>query len=383
MNRFDIVRGQAKTWSVLAGSYAAGRVASTYLLSGPEGVGTWSVAIEFAALLNCESPLTESETTQIQRPCGECRPCRSIFGLNFEGLHLIVPIPPHKNLGEAIDLTNAVLERKRQEPLRLLDKSAPLNIPIELARETKRRLAIQAPAGITRVVLFYQMERMRASSADALLKLIEEPPEDTVIILTAAQPEALLPTILSRARKIRLGRPPEPVVVEYIVQHCGASESAAQLAARVCNRSLGRAIEMIVGGTTEGSDQRSVGLLLFKVLVLESSPNLVAQMTEMLNFRDRGAAEDLIHLWQALIRDCAYFANTDDRSELVNIDFTSEIELMAPRMTDPSVVEQMVITTKNTLADLRLNVHIQPALVAMALKLKANMELGGRDAATG
>jgi len=233
------------------------------------------------------------------------------------------------------------------------------------------------------VVLFYQMERMRASSADALLKLIEEPPEDTVIILTAAQPEALLPTILSRARKVRLGRPPEPVVVEYIMQHCGASDSAARLAARVCNRSLGRAIEMIVGGTIEGSDQRSVGLLLFKVLVLESRPNLVAQMMEMLNFRDRGAAEELIHLWQALIRDCAYFANTDDRSELVNIDFTSEIELMAPRLADPSVVEQMVITTKNTLADLRLNVHIQPALVAMALKLKANMELGDRNAAPG
>ena len=110
------------------------------------------------------------------------------------------------------------------------------------------------------------------------------------------------------------------------------------------------------------------------------TPDLVAQMLELINFRDRGAATGLIHLWQSLIRDAAYLAGSGDGNDLVNVDFRSEIESYAPRLANPQLVQQMVNTTKNTLADLRLNVHIQPALVAMALKLKKDMETAAANA---
>jgi DNA polymerase-3 subunit delta' len=230
------------------------------------------------------------------------------------------------------------------------------------------------------VVLFYRMDLMRQASADALLKLIEEPPRETVIILTAAQPDALLPTILSRARKVRLKRPPEKLVVEYLRENYQATETAAKLATRVSQRSLGRALGMIGGEDAAGADRRAIGLLLFKGLMSESAPSLVAQMGEVLNFRDRGAAVDLIHLWQSLVRDGAYLAGTGDTTDIVNVDFQSELEAIAPRLANPAVVQAIVATTKNTLADLRLNVHIQPALVAMALKLKMDMETGDTSA---
>lgn len=377
MNRFDITRGQPRAWSILARAQAGNRVASTYLCYGPDGMGAWSLAIEFAALLNCESPGLSTDQPVIGRPCGDCRACRTILGLNFEGLHLIVPIRSHKNQNEAIDLTNEVLEQKRSEPFSLLDRSVPISIPIDLARETKRRLSLRPPAGCTRVVLFYQMETMRASSADALLKLIEEPPANTVIILTATRPEALSPTIQSRAQKIKLDRLPEQMVIDYLEQQYRASATAARLATRVCDRSLGQAITMVVNGATGETDHRSVGLMLFKALMTEPTTALVSRMVDLLNFRDRGAAEELVWLWRSLIRDGAYFANTSDESDLVNVDFSYEIKEIAPRLADPAVVERMVTTTKNTLADLKLNVHIQPALVAMALELKMDMKAGG------
>jgi DNA polymerase-3 subunit delta' len=291
---------------------------------------------------------------------------------------LIVPIGKHKNQSEAIDLTNESLERRRAEPFRLLDRSAPISIPIDLARETKRRLAIQAATGITRVVVFYQMEKMRASSADALLKLIEEPPANTILILTAVRPESLLDTILSRSQKIRLERLPEPMVVDYLVERYQVSQAQAQLAARISEQSLGRAIAAASTDSSEGSDARSVGLLLFKTLFTEPASAVVSQMSDLLNLRDRGGAEDLIRLWQSLFRDGAYFAGTADDSAFVNVDFASEIKQFSGQLTDPTVIERLVATTKNTLADLTLNVHIQPALVAMALKLKAYLEMGDR-----
>ncbi|MCX6835905.1 MAG: hypothetical protein NTW07_12430, partial [candidate division Zixibacteria bacterium] len=194
-NRFDIARGQAKAWTILARAHAAGRVASTYLFHGPEGVGAWALAIEFAALLNCDGPLESPDQLETRRPCGECQPCRSIYGLNFEGLHILAPIPPYTLSGgdgdgingdaqassskkdrDVYDLTNDVIEQKRREPFSLLDRTRAVSIPIELARKIKKHLAISGQAGITRVVLFYQMESMRLASADALLKMIEEPP---------------------------------------------------------------------------------------------------------------------------------------------------------------------------------------------------------------
>ena len=400
MNRFDIARGQVRAWTILARSHAAGRVASTYLFFGPEGVGAWALAVEFAALLNCEAPLGSPDQPETHRPCGECRPCRSIFGLNFEGLHILAPIPPYKPTGsesdgvsgdapvasskkdrDVYDLTNDTIEQKRQEPFSLLDRTRPISIPIELARKIKKHLAISGQAGITRVVLFYQMESMRLASADALLKMIEEPPAGTVIILTAIRPESLLPTILSRAQKIRLDPLPEPMIVEYLKDRYSVSEKTALQLSRVCERSLGRAIASVPSDEGEATDPRPVALMMFKTLLTEPVTEVAAQMSEMLDFKDHGAAVNLIKLWQSFVRDCAYLSGTSDETNLVNVDFQVEIRDLAPRFSDPVVVERIVNTTKNTLADLALNVHIQSALVAMALKLKADLEAGRTNGA--
>ena len=398
-NRFDITRGQVRAWTILARAHTGGRVASTYLLYGPEGVGAWALAVEFAALLNCESPLGTPDQPENRRPCGACRACHAILGLNFEGLHLLVPIPPYRVSGEGdegeapsgsskkerdlIELSNDVIELKRREPFALLDRTRQMSIPIELAREVKRHLAIRAQAGITRVVLFYQMESMRLASADALLKMIEEPPADTVIILTAIRPEGLLPTVLSRAQKVRLDPLPESMIVSYLKERYSIPEPTALQLSRVCERSLGRAIAAIPPADGEGADPRPVALMMFKTLLAEPVTEVAAQMHELLDFKDRGAAENLIKLWQSFVRDCAYLSATSDETNLVNVDFQSEIRELAPRFSNPAIVERIVNTTKNTLADLTLNVHIQSALVAMALKLKADLEAGRANGPVG
>jgi DNA polymerase-3 subunit delta' len=279
------------------------------------------------------------------------------------------------------DLTNDTIEQKRQEPFSLLDRTRPISIPIELARKIKKHLAISGQAGITRVVLFYQMESMRLASADALLKMIEEPPAGTVIILTAIRPESLLPTILSRAQKIRLDPLPEPMIVEYLKDRYSVSEKTALQLSRVCERSLGRAIASVPSDEGEATDPRPVALMMFKTLLTEPVTEVAAQMSEMLDFKDHGAAVNLIKLWQSFVRDCAYLSGTSDETNLVNVDFQVEIRDLAPRFSDPVVVERIVNTTKNTLADLALNVHIQSALVAMALKLKADLEAGRTNGA--
>jgi len=344
------------------------------LLHGPEGTGRWLLAVSYAALLNCEKPQDVGDDSGVIVPCGECRNCRNIFALGFEGLHLAVPIPPHNNkLDDAIDLTNEILEEKRAEPFRILSSSASTNIPVAMAREIRRNLSLRAPGGVRRVVIFYQMERMKTSSADALLKLIEEPPADTTIMLIAVNPDSLLPTIQSRAQKIKVDISPAQVIEGYLKRRYELGEQRVKLLARVSEGSIGRAVAGAEDSEEDETSSRTLALLLFKSLFLESGADTLSHMNEMLNLRDRGEAEELLRVWQALIRDCSTLAVMGDAEEVVNVDFRADLEKLCGHFSIPSLAAGMADDIKNTLADMRLNVHIQGALMALALKLRARI----------
>jgi len=357
---------------VLSRSFMVNKIAGTYLFYGEDGIGRWQTAICFAALLNCEQPKIIDEEQKLAVPCRECRRCHNIFNLNFEGLQCAVPIPPHNNkLDKAIDFTNEVLAMKRKEPFRIIKAASSINIPIAVAREIKKTLSLKATQGIKRAVIFYQMEKMKTSSADALLKLIEEPPEDTVVILIASKPDALLPTIQSRSQKIKIDKNRPQDIENYLVKIYEMSPQRAKLLSKISKGSLGRAIDMIETTPGEAESKRAVIFLLFKSLFVDKSPDTLTHMNEVLNFRDRGEAEELLRLWQLLVRDGANFAVSNDANEIINIDFSVEIQNLAAYFSRPRLAPDMVEHIKNTLADLRRNVHIQGALMALALRLKS------------
>ncbi|MCM2271782.1 MAG: hypothetical protein NDJ18_04415 [candidate division Zixibacteria bacterium] len=366
MKLSDIRFLQPKGWSLLARAVAANRVAGTYLISGKEGLGHWQMAVSFAALLNCR---TRQEIDGIPAPCGECASCHQIAGINSPALNIVLPIPSHKDLKEAIDLTNESLEYKRKEPFWILSSTSQLTVPIDMAREVKRRLAMKGDQDSTRVVLFYQMEKMLHASADALLKMIEEPPADTVILLTAEKAETLLPTIRSRAQLIRLERIKPQLCAEYLAGHYSLSPEKAMLYAQVTDGNLGRAVELAADEDHDDISQRATGFLLFKSLFLEPAPEAISRMLEFTT--NRGEAESLLLFWGSLVRDCASYAVAGDDEQIINRDYTVDIKKLSQSFADPEVASAMTEQIKNTLADMRRNVHIQPSVAALALRLGA------------
>ncbi len=355
----------------------ADRIAGTYLFHDPGGRGDWYLAIALAALLNCEQPEQTDQPDFPVLPCGSCRVCHQIASLNFEGFHFALPISKHKNLDEAAELTAEILARKKAEPFGMLSAATYTSIPIATAREIKKRLSLKASPGIRRIVIFYEMERMLQSSADALLKIIEEPPADTVMVLTTRNPEALLPTIRSRARLVRLDRVPEVAAVHYLKSEYQLADKKAQLLARTSEGSLGRAIEM--AGVDDDSSQRAVGFLLFRSLFQDQSPDTLSHMAELLSPRDLGQAEELLELWQSLLRDCTYYATTGDEEALINIDFISELPRLASALKGGEQIADIVSQIKIALADIKGKVHIQGALMALALKIKAELNVTHRS----
>lgn len=382
MAPIEIARIQPDAWRLLARAYEAGRLSGTCLYHGREGAGGWAMAVNTAALLNCEQPRKDESLGLV--PCGECRDCRNVLGINHEALHIAVPLPPHKNSDEAAEMTSELLEQKRREPFSLPSGSKNRLIPIEHAREIKRRLGSKGTPGVVRVVLFYQMENMRHASADALLKMIEEPPADTIIIMTTYRPEFLLPTILSRSRMVRLAPVRPEAIKQYLCEHYELSDEKAVLLARLSDGSLGRALQMIDSDEDEASP-RQTAMDLYESLFGGSGVDTVAAMQERLNSRDRGETLSILQYWQSLLRDCVDYASFADPDRLTNIDFADRLAPLARYLHGSQPAETMAAEIKMTLADMRRNVHIPGAMAALALRLRRCISLAqgsesGRDA---
>lgn len=215
---------------------------------------------------------------------------------------------------------------------------------------------------------------MKKTSADALLKMIEEPPANTVVVLIADNPDSLLPTIQSRAQKIKIPLVSPKLIKEYILENYELTESKAELYSRISEGSIGKALMMIESSEASGQVDRSVLFLIFKSLFKENGASTLSQMNDMLSPRDRAEAEALLHLWQLFIRDCAHYAVSQNEEEIINIDFAAELKLLSVYFKSSQLASKMAGAIKNTLADLERNVHIQGALMALALQMKTGIK---------
>jgi DNA polymerase-3 subunit delta' len=216
------------------------------LFEGAEGIGRQRVALWLAQLLFCERKDPE--------PCGTCRPCRLVKELGHADLHWIVPVlrpkatDVDKQVDEAAELIGEIIAERRKNPLYgSLDGMA--SHPLATVRLIQRRAALKSVEGGPTVFIIGHAERLvpqesSQDAANALLKLLEEPPANTWFILTATDAGRLLPTIQSRVVPVRLARVPDAEVREFLAAEFKPALSGAALddKVRLAEGSIGAAI---------------------------------------------------------------------------------------------------------------------------------------------
>ncbi len=367
MTRLTDIIGQEVPRKILLNSLNRGRIASTYLFSGKEGIGKWKTALWLGALLNCLNP-PKDEADKVTGPCGECRNCRQVFGLTFPELYLALPLPPFKNDTEYIEATLEYIEVKKKEPYGLIQSSRQLSIPIMTAREIKRKCSIRPDAGTTRIVIFHEMERMLAASADSLLKLIEEPPPNTVIILIARDDESLLPTIQSRSQKIAFKSLSVEQIAAYLATNYEVPQVKGALTARLAEGSLGRALVML--GEDEEKSLRQEAFLMFKSLFHRDTPTAIAAINEMMKPRNKGATEQTLSYWQSFIGDLVLIKYAGENAEPVNIDLARDLQAIAEKCGDVEGFYEIIELIREFSYGMTRNVHIRPALLALSFRMR-------------
>jgi len=351
------------------------RPASAYLFYGREGVGKWQAAVCVAALLNCDNRVVDEDGRVIDF-CGVCRNCIQVLNLGFPEMHIAMALPPFRSESEGAALSLEFLEEKKKEPYKIITSSRQTTIPIQTAREIKRKTAIKPGEGTKRLIIFYQMEKMLPASADSLLKLIEEPPPETVIIMTARDPGNLLPTIQSRAHKVRFGPISESEIVRYISDRYDEEADKLELIAGLSEGSLGRALELI--SDESASSLRQVSFYMFKGLFVKETSSAIATLIELLNPNDRGQGQVVLSHWQSFISDLIVIKYGREGSEIVNKDLRLELEKLAGHIYGYDQIGRMEEVIRDVLISLGRNAHMRLAFAALAFRLRDRIYLPGR-----
>jgi DNA polymerase-3 subunit delta' len=214
------VYGHEALRSRLSAAIAAGRLPQALLLEGPRGVGKQRLALWIGQTLLCQRESGRGE------PCNGCQACRLTSALSHPDLHWFFPVEVAKKGGDAEKAVDVVeealaeqLARRRAQPL----YEPPTGLAshgIAAVRLLLRRLALTPAMGGRKVFVVGDAERLvpqvgSEQAANALLKALEEPPHDTQFVLTAATPDALLPTIRSRVIRVRAQRIADSVVTLF------------------------------------------------------------------------------------------------------------------------------------------------------------------------
>ncbi|MDD4956440.1 MAG: DNA polymerase III subunit [Candidatus Omnitrophica bacterium] len=208
MLSFADIKGQTNAIKYLTRCLAAGRVSSSYLFTGPDGVGRSSCARAFIRAIMCPGKPEEA------RACDVCPTCRRVEALEHPD---VLWIKPEK--GKAIK--------------------------IEEVRQAREKLNLKPFEAVSSVCVIEDAHLLTVSAANALLKILEEPPGGSMLILITDKKELLPRTVVSRCSEVRFFSLPIPVAKEVISSKLdGTGESELSFLAGFSQGSPGKALEI-------------------------------------------------------------------------------------------------------------------------------------------
>ncbi len=293
---------QSTLYQQLQNQWRKGRLPHAILLDGPEGAGHMAVALDFARLLLCETAkrgvdgaeqegnnffadmpsvhgtdetrpmVADTSATDHQpheheallQPCGVCGGCAMTGKWTHPDLHFVFPVIRPKS---ASSTTSVVSDLWLKEWRKMLSESTHFDLSLwesemgienqqpqifaDESDELVRKLALTPSQGGWRVVVVWLPELMNQACANKLLKLLEEPPTQTVFLLVTHRSEAILPTILSRTQRLVVRAIPEAEIAEHLQCERGISPEDAAYVAHTAQGNYVRALRLLSVGHDE------------------------------------------------------------------------------------------------------------------------------------
>lgn len=226
---FKDIIGQKEAKQRLIREVKEGKIAHARLFCGPEGIGKLPLAIAYARYLSCSNP-TETDA------CGTCPNCIKFNKLAHPDLHFVFPVIKKKSKDAVSDdFISEWRELINQNPYFNLNmwleemgaENQQALIYVKESDEIIRKLSLKSSQGGYKIMIIWLPEKMNIECSNKLLKLLEEPPSQTVFLLVSEEPDTLLATIQSRTQRFNLYGIEEEDIVARLQQQYGIQESDA------------------------------------------------------------------------------------------------------------------------------------------------------------
>lgn len=285
------VIGQDRNLALLDYSLKTDTVAHAYLLVGPRRVGKGTLALNLAQALNCDQP---------EPPCGQCHSCQRILD------------------GKHADATSIGLGSKTE-------------IGIDDIRGLQRLASLPPYEGKCKVFIIDDAEHLSTEAANALLKVLEEPPQRVVWILLAAEEEHLLPTIISRCQRLALKPVPSEQAQKVLVDSYRVDADRASLLAQLCHGRFGWAVCALADDEVLG--QRAQRMTRLFSLLTPTGGRLGQRFVyaqELANqfSQDRRGGVEVMETWLDWWRDLLLIKG-GCRDAIINTDYMMALEEQA------------------------------------------------------
>ncbi len=247
--QFSQVIGQKEATQFLRRQVSDHRVPHALLFCGPEGCGKLATAWAMGSLLLCQHP-------EGGDACGTCHACTMTSHLVHPDLHFVFPVIRRKG-GKDAPVSDRFLDEWREQMAETpyfshaawLDRMGTENQQAQIYAEESslilRKLSLKTSQGAYKVMIIWQPELMNVTAANKLLKLLEEPPGDTVFILVSEHPEQLLDTIVSRTQRIDFKPLGENELAAALMRDNALDERTARHIARLSGGSFTAAQEQL------------------------------------------------------------------------------------------------------------------------------------------
>ena len=329
---FDELTGNSRVKAVLKRMLVTGRLPGALLFTGEEGIGKRLFALEVARALNCRSP-------KDQEACGVCPPCVRIFRLNY----------PQRE--DAEEWTQIIWTDHPDVGLVVAPKRV---LRVEQMRQIEKEANFRPFEGKARVFLIDDADKLNDASANALLKVLEEPPKTSHLILITARPAMLLPTILSRCQMIRFSPLAPDEIESHLVKNKLVDAKTARLRARAAGGSMGRALS---GDLVTFTSQRKAMLKVLNALAISEDRSQLLRSAEQLNEAQyKEEFEERLDVLETLIRDAWMLSLGVESRQLVNEDLLEELTEIS-RKIDPGRAADWILQIEDVREQLIVNVN--------------------------
>lgn len=353
---FNEVLGQEGVQSALWRTLAADRLPHGILFHGPKGTGKFAAAVALAKVLLCEK----------KNGCGICSGCKKVAAFSHPDLLITIPLPsagspPEKKKEETRQAAYSdFLEKKRKSPYNPVWKENADFITVSDLQGLQERLARKPMEADWQAAILVEADRLQLpQGANKLLKTLEEPHKNTLIILIAERPKNLLPTLLSRTQKFFFPPLPAETVAGFAEREFGLSKKEALELAAMASGSIAKLYFL---QKEEERERRNQAWEVLRHSLTGSEANLFLALKQAADTRRKEEVLSFLSWLEVFLWEFFCLSELKQPERVASADLKSEFEKTASTQKKSFPYLAALQEIGKTRVDLERNVNFRLAL---------------------